>query len=134
MEKGGDDLLQRLNRYRGLILPHQSWPEIRQRERLEKSYSQVIEEEARKQRRKTIQQASDEFLVEYKVKHESPTFAIYALGHVTGHLGKKLVVEITPAVVKGYQTSRLAEKAGPKTISNEVLLLLRLCGGQGDLI
>jgi integrase len=47
---------------------------------------------------------------------------------------KKLVVEITPAVVKGYQTSRLAEKAGPKTINNEVLLLLRLCGDQGDLI
>ena len=41
-------------------------------------------------------------------------------------------MEITPAVVKGYQTSRLAEKAGPKTIDNEVLL--RLCGDQGDLI
>jgi integrase len=108
--------------------------ESRQRERLEKSYSQVIEEEGRAQRRKTIQQASDEFLLEYKVKHESPTFAVYALGHVTDHLAKKLVVEITPAVVKGYQTSRLAEKAGPKTINNEVLLLLRLCGDQGDLI
>src|SRR5450759_4422595 len=32
-----------------------------QRERLEKSYSQVIEEEARDQRRKTIQQAADDF-------------------------------------------------------------------------
>ena len=105
-----------------------------QRERLEKSYSQVIEEEAREQRRKTIQQAADEFLVEYKAKHEAPTFAVYALGHVTNHLGKKLVVEITPTVVKGYQTARLAEKAGPKSINNEVLLLLRLCGDQGDLI
>ena len=108
--------------------------ERRQRERLEKSYSQVIEEEAREQRRKTIQQAADEFLVEYKAKHESPTFAVYALGHVTDHLGGKLVVEITPTVVKGYQTTRLAEKAGPKTINDEVLLLLRLCGDQGDLI
>ena len=45
--------------------------ERRQRERLEKSYSQVIEEEAREQRRKTIQQAADEFLVDYKAKHES---------------------------------------------------------------
>jgi hypothetical protein len=106
----------------------------RRRERLEKSYSQAIEEEAREQRRKTIQQASDEFLLECRVKHESPTFAVYALGHVTDHLCKKLVVEITPAVVKSYQTSRLAEKAGPKTINNEVLLLLRLCGDQGDLI
>jgi integrase len=108
--------------------------ESRQRERLEKSYSQVIEEEGRKQRRKTIQQATDDFLVEYKLKHESPTFAVYALGHVTAHLGKKLVVEITPTVVKGYQTARLAEKAGPKSINNEVLLLLRLCGEQGELI
>jgi integrase len=105
-----------------------------QRERLEKSYGQILEEENREQRRKTIQQAADEFLVEYKAKHESPTFAVYALGHVTDHLGKKLVVEITPTVVKGYQTARLAEKAGPKTINDEVLLLLRMCGDQGDLI
>jgi integrase len=108
--------------------------ESRQRERLDKSYSQIVEEEARAQGRKTIRQAADEFLVEYRAKHESPTFAVYALGHVTDHLGKKLVVEITPTVVKGYQTARLAEKAGPKTINNEVLLLLRLCGDQGDLI
>jgi integrase len=43
-------------------------------------------------------------------------------------------VEITPTVVKRYQTDRLAAKAGPKTINDEVLLLLRLCGDQGDLI
>jgi hypothetical protein len=36
--------------------------ERRQRERLEKSYSQVIEDEAREQRRKTIQFAANEFL------------------------------------------------------------------------
>ena len=105
-----------------------------QRERLEKSYSQVIEGEAREHRRKTIQQAADEFLLDYKLKHESATFAVYALGHVTDHLGGKLVVEITPRVVKRYQTDRLSEKAGPKTINDEVLLLLRLCGDQGDLI
>src|SRR5260370_29522907 len=50
-----------------------------QRERLEKSYSQVIEEEAREQRRKTLKQAADEFLVDYKLKHASATFAVYAL-------------------------------------------------------
>src|SRR5438552_9300060 len=69
--------------------------ERRQRERLENSYSQVIEEEAREQQRKTVQQAADEFLRDYKSKHESATFAVYALGHVTDHLGGKLVVEIT---------------------------------------
>jgi integrase len=108
--------------------------ERRQRERLEKSYSQVIEEEAREQQRKTIRQAADEFLLDYRLKHQSATFAEYALGHVTDHLGGKLVVEITPTVVKRYQTDRLTEKAGPKTINDEVLLLLRLCGDQGDLI
>jgi hypothetical protein len=29
---------------------------------------------------------------------------------------------------------KFAEEAGPKTINDEVLLLLRLCGDQGDLI
>jgi integrase len=104
-----------------------------QRERLEKSYSQIIEEESREQRRKTIQKAADEFLEDYKLKHESATFAVYDLGHVTHLLGGRLVVEITPTVVKRYQTDRMAEKAGPKTINDEVLLL-RLCGEQGDLI
>jgi hypothetical protein len=39
--------------------------ERRQRERLQKSYSQVLEEEAREQQRKTVRQAADEFLVDY---------------------------------------------------------------------
>src|SRR5690242_7658502 len=69
--------------------------ERRQRERLEKSYSQVIEEEAREQQRKTVQEAADDFLIDYKLKHESATFVVYALGHVTDHLGERLVVEIT---------------------------------------
>src|SRR5260370_6433629 len=108
--------------------------ERRQRDRLKKSSSQVVEEEGREQQRKTIQQAADEFLIDYKLKHESATFAVYALRHVTDLLGQRLVVEITPTVVKRYQMNRLAEKAGPKTINDEVLLLLRLCGDQGDLI
>ena len=61
--------------------------ERRQRERLEKSYGQVIEEESRKQQRKTIQQAADEFLLDYGLKHKSADFAVYALRHVTQHLG-----------------------------------------------
>jgi hypothetical protein len=108
--------------------------ERRQRERLEKSDSQVLEEEAPEQQRKTIKHAATDFLVDYRLKHASATFAEYALGHVTGLFGKKLVVEITPAVVRRYQADRLAAKAGPKTINDEVLLLLRLCGDQGELI
>jgi integrase len=108
--------------------------ERRQRERLETSYSQVIEEEAREQQRKTIQLATDEFLKDYRAKHQSPTYAEYALGHVSRLLGGNLVVEITPKVVKRYQADRLNEKAGPKTINDEVQLLIRLCGEQGVLI
>jgi integrase len=108
--------------------------ERRQRERLEKSYCQILEEEARDQQRKTIHQAADEFLDDYTTKHRSATYAEYALGHVKSLLGDRLVVEITPKVVKGYQTARLGEKAGPKTINDEVMLLIRLCGDQGELI
>jgi integrase len=108
--------------------------ERRQRERLQKSYGQVVADEARVQQRKTIQQAAEEFLEEYQTKHRSATYAQYALGHVKGLLGDKLVVEITPKVVKGYQTSRLRQPAGPKTINDEVQLLIRLCGDQGEWI
>jgi integrase len=108
--------------------------ERRQRERLEKSYSQIIEEESREQQRKTIRLASDEFLKDYKAKHRSPGYAQYALGHVSRLLGDSLVVEITPKVIKRYQANRLKEKAGPKTINDEVMLLIRLCGEQGVLV
>jgi integrase len=108
--------------------------ERRQRERLEKSYGQVVEEESREQGRKTIKEAADEFLEEYRAKHRSVTYAEYALGHVKSLLGDRLVVEITPNVVKRYQADRLKEKAGPKTVNDEVQLLIRLCGEQGALI
>jgi integrase len=108
--------------------------ERRQRERLGKSYSQILEEEGREQQRKTIQFAADEFLKDYRAKHQSPTFAEYALGHVSRLLGGSLVMEITPNVMKRYQADRLKEKAGPKTINDEVQLLIRLCGEQGALI
>jgi integrase len=108
--------------------------EQRERDRLEKSYGQILEEENREQRRKTIQEAADEFLEDYRAKHQSATFAEYALGHVCKLLGGSLVVEVTPKVVKRYQADRLREQASPKTINDEVQLLLRLCGEQGALI
>ena len=108
--------------------------ERRQRERLGRSYSQVVEEESRQQQRKTIQAAADEFLADYKAKHQAHTFAEYALGHVTKRLGKRLVMEITPEVVKRYQAARRKEKASPKTINDEVAMMLRLCGEQGEVI
>src|SRR5579871_4511535 len=61
--------------------------ERRQRDRLEKSYSQVLQEEAREQQRKTVRQAADEFLEDYRAKHQSATYAEYALRHVKSILG-----------------------------------------------
>jgi hypothetical protein len=85
--------------------------ERRQRERLEKTFGQILEEEARAQQRKTIKQAADEFLIDYKLKHQSATFAVYALRHVTGFLGDRLILEITPTVVK-----RIKGTASRKTL------------------
>lgn len=56
--------------------------ERRQRERREKTYQQIVEEEVRTHQRKTVQQAADEFFADYKLKHRSPTYAKYALDHV----------------------------------------------------
>ena len=58
--------------------------ERRQRQRLEKSYIQVIEEEGREQQRKTIRQAADEFLEDYRAKHQSPTFAGTVANNIRG--------------------------------------------------
>ncbi len=104
------------------------------RMRLESGYSEVIQQEERALGRKTITEAADEFLKEYKAKHRAPVFAVYALGHVKRMVGDMLVLEVTPNTVKKYQTDRLTEKAAPKTVNEEVALLLRLCGDQGDLV
>jgi integrase len=104
------------------------------RMRLESGYNEVVQQEERAQSRRTVKEAAEEFLKAYKAKHRAPVFAEYALGHVARLLGEKLVLEITPATVKQYQTDRLAEGAAPKTINEEAGMLLRLCGDQGDLI
>jgi integrase len=62
------------------------------------------------------------------------TLVEYKLKRVVELLGARLVLEITPKVVTRYQADRLIKKAAPKTINEEVALMLRLCGDQGDLI
>ncbi len=101
--------------------------------RLESGYSEVVQQEERAQGRKTIRRRP-RVPGRYMAKHRAATFAEYALGHVKRLLGDQLVLEVTPGMVKKYQTDRLTEKAAPKTVNEEVALLLRLCGDQGDLI
>jgi hypothetical protein len=47
------------------------------------TFGVISEEEGREQQRKTIQQAADEFLGDYRAKHQSATYAEYALRHVS---------------------------------------------------
>jgi type IV secretory pathway TrbD component len=53
--------------------------------------------------------------------------------HLNRLLGAKMVVDFNEAVVTKYQNDRLAEKAAPKTINEEVGFLLRILGEPGDL-
>jgi hypothetical protein len=62
----------------------------------------------------------DEYLVGYKLRYRSGTFAMYALDHVLRILGSELVVDIDEATVVRYQKDRLREKAAPKSINEEV--------------
>ena len=104
-----------------------------ERMRLESGYSESVRQEEREQGRQTIRAASEAFLAEYVAKHPE-TLAEYKLKRVVESLGDRLVLEITPSIVKRYQADRLIAKAAPKTINEEVALMLRLCGDQGDLI
>jgi len=45
-----------------------------------------------------------------------------------------MMVDINEAVVKTYQTTRLKEKAAPKSVNEEVTFLLRLLGDAGDAL
>ena len=70
----------------------------------------------------------------YRIRHRSFTFAEYAVGNVTRHLGELMAVDVTDKTVKNYQTARLKERAAPKTINEEVGFLLRLLGEAGEPI
>jgi integrase len=99
---------------------------------LEEGYNNIGDR--RNERIQPISAIAKEYLADYKLKHRSGTFATYATGHVVRHLGKLLAVDTSPDVVRQYQVARLKEKASPKTINEEVGILLRLLGERGDAI
>ena len=108
--------------------------EKRERERLERPFEEILKEEARAHEQQTINAVADTFLEEYKLEHPDETYAEYALRPVKRLLGKKLVLEITDGVVHRYQLTRRKEDAAPKTINEEVMMLLRICGDHGELV
>jgi len=106
--------------------------EQERRRELEAGYNNV--KEVRQNRIRTLAEIIVEYLVGYKLRYRSASFAEYALGHVSRLLGSKLVVDINEAAVLGYQENRLREKAAPKSINEEVRFLLKMLGDPGDVI
>jgi integrase len=105
----------------------------RKRHRELESRFNAIDERPR-DRVRTLADLAGGYLKEYRLKHEAIAFAEYAVGHVLRHLGEKMLVEIGDKAVRAYQMARLEEKAGPKSINEEVGFLLRIMGERGDLL
>jgi integrase len=107
--------------------------EKNRRAELEKGFNAI--EDTRPSRIQTIEGLAGEYLADYRLRNpRSATFAEFALGHITRHLGALMRVDVTVATVNNYQTARLKEKAAPKCINEETGFLLRLLGEQGDMI
>jgi integrase len=91
-------------------------------------------DDRRKDRVRTFADLATTYLKEYRLKHRAITFAEYAVGHVSRHLGQKMLVEIGDKAVRAYQIARLEEKASSKSINEEVGFLLRIMGERGDIL
>jgi hypothetical protein len=92
-------------------------------------------EDVRQERVRTIREVGDDYLAGYKPRNpQSAIFAEYAVGHVKRLLGDKMLVDVSDQTVRDYQDLRLGEKAGPKSINEEVGCPLRLMGDRGDVL
>jgi len=109
--------------------------ERNRRRDLEEGYNGLAKED-RSKRVLTLSQAADPFLAEYKLRHRptSITYMEYCLKHLKAHLGSLMLVEIGIDSVREYQSARIREKASPKTINEEVMVLLQIMREMGDLI
>ena len=87
--------------------------------------------EVRQQRIRRLNDIVDEYLVGYRLRYRSATFAEYALGHVSRLLGAEMSVDIDDSTVLRYQENRLREQAAPKSINEEVRFLLKMLGRLG---
>jgi integrase len=117
-----------------------------------KTASKTVAKEAEKRRRRELEEGFNDlgdnrdervqpvanvaaaYLEVYRLKHRATAFAEYAIGHVTRHLGGKMLVDISDDTIKAYQVCRLKERAAPKSINEEVGFLLRLLDARGDAL
>ncbi len=102
------------------------------RRELEEGFNSIIDRRA--VRVQTIREVAAAYLEGYVLRNQSPTFAKYAVGHVTRLLGAIMIVDVDERLVLTYQEQRLKEQAAPKTINDEVVFLLRLLADRGDRI
>jgi integrase len=106
--------------------------EQQRRRDLEHGFHNITE--IRENRIRLLRDVAAQYLDDYRLRFRGVTFAEYAIGHVTRHLGDELLVDIDEAAVLGYQSSRLKELAAPKSVNEEVRFLLTMMEQQGDII
>ncbi|WP_158944975.1 site-specific integrase [Granulicella sp. S190] len=106
--------------------------EQRRRREMEEGFGGI--ERERKDRVRTLADLSADYFKEYQLRNRAHTFAKYAIGHLCRHLGAKMLVQIDATVVTEYQTKRLEEKSAPKSVNDEVGMLLRIMSDRGDLL
>jgi integrase len=106
--------------------------EQNRRRELERGYNGL--EDTREDRIRSIKEMATEYREDYCLRHKSSVFVRYAVRHVTRLLGTSMAIEVTDTTVREYQNTRLQEEASPKTINEEVGVLLRLLGESGDVI
>jgi hypothetical protein len=81
--------------------------ERERRRELEAGYNNV--KEVRRNRIRLLAEIIGDYLVGYRLRYQSASFAQYALGHVSRLLGTKLAADINEVAVLGYQNVRLGD-------------------------
>ena len=99
---------------------------------LERGFHNITQ--VRENRIRPLREIAAEYLADYRLRFRGVTFAEYAIGHVTRHLGDKLMVDIGETEVLDYQSTRLKESASPKSINEEVRFLLTMMGEPGEVL
>ena len=106
--------------------------EQNRRRELEKGYNNI--QDVRQQLILPLREVAKEYLTSYALRHRSATYAECAAKHLNVHLGDRMIVDINEKAVREYQDERLKEGAAPKTINEEVGVLLRIMGERGELV
>jgi integrase len=106
--------------------------EKNRRRELERGFNGL--EDKREERIRSIKEMAIEYREDYCLRHKSSVFVRYAVRHVIRLLGTLMAVDVTDKTVRDYQNTRLRENASPKTINEEVGVLLRVLGESGDVI